>query len=89
MPKLINRNPWYCRHRASGQAVVTIDNRDIYLGPYGSKASRNEYDRVIAEWVANGRRGRSPRDPNLALFELIAPTTRGPRTATTTANSTA
>lgn len=49
------RTPSYCRHKASGQAVVTIDGRDLYLGPYGSLASRAEYDRIIAEWLGNGR----------------------------------
>jgi hypothetical protein len=46
MPRLIHSNPSYRKHRASGQAVVTIDGKDIYLGPHGTKASRNEYDRV-------------------------------------------
>ena len=30
--------------------------RDFYLGPWKSKASRLEYDRLIAEWLAAGRR---------------------------------
>ena len=60
MPRLTHRNPSYRKHRVSGQAVVTIGGRDIYLGPYGTKASRAEYDRVIAEWLANGRRPACP-----------------------------
>ena len=56
MPRLVNRPTKYARHRASGQAVVTIESRDVYLGEYGSKTSRAEYDRVIAEWLAAGRR---------------------------------
>jgi hypothetical protein len=43
MPRLISRNPAYRRHRASGQAIVTLNGQDIYLGPYGRKGSRNEY----------------------------------------------
>jgi integrase len=35
---------------------VTLGGKDIYLGPHGTKASRAEYDRVVAEWLANGRR---------------------------------
>ena len=64
MPRLVHRNPKYRKHRASGQAVVTIDGRDHYLGPYGTKASHNEFDRLIGEWrsdllvIANeGRKG--------------------------------
>jgi hypothetical protein len=50
------RNPFYRRHKASGQAVVTLDERDLYLGRYGTPESRAEYDRLIAEWLGNGRR---------------------------------
>ncbi len=49
------RVPSYRRHRPSGQAVVTFDGRDIYLGKYGTKASRAHYDRLVAEWLAGGR----------------------------------
>ena len=52
MPKLVHRNPKYQKHRASGQAVVTIDGRDIYLRPHGTTASKREYDRVLSEWLA-------------------------------------
>src|SRR5689334_22132957 len=72
MPKLINRNPKYRKHRASGQAVVTIGRQDHYLGPYGTAASRREYDRIIAEWLANGRRGATGAACDLLIVELIA-----------------
>lgn len=56
MPRLTgNRLPKYGKHKASGQAVIKLDGQDIYLGPYGSKASRIEYDRIVTEWLANGR----------------------------------
>jgi integrase len=55
VPRLTNRNPKYRRHRASGQGIVTLNGQDHYLGPYGTKASRAEYDRLIGEWLANGR----------------------------------
>ncbi|WP_165076085.1 tyrosine-type recombinase/integrase [Paludisphaera rhizosphaerae] len=56
MPNPSTRTPSYRLHKASGQAVVTLDGRDIYLGVHNSQSSRTEYDRVIAEWLANGRR---------------------------------
>ena len=49
MPKLVQATPKYRKHRASGQAIVSIGGRDIYLGPHGTKASHTEYDRVVAE----------------------------------------
>jgi integrase len=72
MPRLVNRNPSYRKHRASGQAIVTIDGQDLYLGPYGSQASKNEYDRIIGEWLANGRRlATKDLASDLAISELI------------------
>jgi hypothetical protein len=50
-----NHIPKYRRHRATGQAIVTLNARDLYLGPYNSKASHELYDRLIKEWVANDR----------------------------------
>ena len=45
--------PSYRRHRASGQAVVTLNGVDHYLGPYGTEASKAEYDRVTSEWLVS------------------------------------
>jgi integrase len=47
--------PKYGKHKASGRAVVKLNGRDVYLGPYGSQESRVEYDRVIGEWLTAGR----------------------------------
>jgi replicative superfamily II helicase len=47
--------PKYCRHKSSGRAFVRIGGKMYYLGKHGSQASRREYDRIIAEFVANGR----------------------------------
>ncbi len=62
MSRCSNSVPKYRKHRASGQAVVTLSGRDFYLGPHGSKASRAEYDRLIGEWVVNGRAIAQPED---------------------------
>ena len=50
------RVPSYRHRRPSGQAVVTLNGRDHYLGAWGEEASRQEYERLIGEWLANGRR---------------------------------
>ncbi len=55
MPRLVHKLPSYRRHKPSGQAVVTLGGKDIYLGTHGTKVSHAEYDRVVAEWLANGR----------------------------------
>lgn len=47
--------PSYRHHKPSGKAVVTLNGRDFYLGQWQSAESKTEYDRRIAEWIANGR----------------------------------
>jgi len=60
MPKLSDSLPKYRKHRATGQAVVTLSGRYFYLGPHGTRASRLEYDRLIGEWLQNGRTAGTP-----------------------------
>jgi integrase len=66
------RIPAYRKHLHSGQAVVTLSGTDFYLGAYGTPASKNEYDRVVAEWLARGRHIRHDgHGPDLAVKEVI------------------
>jgi hypothetical protein len=56
------------RHKPSQQGVVTLNGHDHYLGPWpeGQRKPPAEvqdaYDALIAEWLVNGRRARSPGD---------------------------
>jgi len=45
------RPPSYRLHKASGQAVVTIDRKDRYLGVHGTPESRLRYERLITAWM--------------------------------------
>ncbi len=38
--------------KPSGQAVVALDGRDIYVGNWNTKASRTDYDRLIEDSTA-------------------------------------
>src|SRR3954453_67436 len=63
MPRLSDTAvPAYRLHKASGQAVVTLDGHDFYLGVYKSAASKSEYSRLAGEWLVAGR--QLPSDPN-------------------------
>ena len=75
MPRKPGKVPSYCRHKASGRAVVRIDGRDRYLGDYGSPSSYEEYERRISEWrtgqptsMADSGNGQST---DLSVTELI------------------
>ncbi len=64
--------PSYRKHRASGQAVVTIGARDFYLGPHGTDVSKREYDRLVMEWVAAGRNNSfGTPESTLSIAELL------------------
>jgi hypothetical protein len=75
MPQFKDRIPKYRRHRHSGQAIVNLDGSDHYLGPHGSQTSIAEYDRLIAEWLGNGRRLPQPADeqPRPTINQLLLP----------------
>ncbi len=70
MPKLKNRAPSYRRHKATGQAVVTLRGRDVYLGKYDCDDSRAEYTRLLGEWAASDGALTSQHD--LTVVELAA-----------------
>lgn len=68
--------PRYRKHKATGQAIVTIDGKTFYLGPYGSKRSKAQYDSVIAEWIASGRKlpepDQRPANSPVTVVEVCA-----------------
>jgi integrase len=61
--------PSYRKHKPTAQAVVELNGRTHYLGKYGSKQSKAEYDRLISEWLAGGRQLPGP-DKDLTVNEL-------------------
>lgn len=73
MPYSSSHLPRYRKHRATGQAIVTLSGVDHYLGPHRSKASVIEYDRLVQEWLAAGRQLRKgDESPPMTLVELAA-----------------
>ena len=51
-----NTIPGITFHKATGQARVRLNGKDHYLGVYGSDEAQEVYHRVIAEWLARGRK---------------------------------
>ena len=68
------RPPSYRLHRATGQAVVTLNKKDFYLGLHGSPESKEAYNRLVAEWLVSGRqllpKDKSEKPPTVA--EIVA-----------------
>ena len=43
--------PKLCHHKATGRAVVRLNDVDHYLGMFGTPEAQQAYDRMIAEWL--------------------------------------
>jgi integrase len=75
VPARAPRTPKYRLHKPTGRAVVTLDGKDFYLGRHGSPESRAEYDRLVAEYLAAGRRvaraGPGEAAGDLTVSELV------------------
>ena len=58
------------RARHADLAFVDLGGKRVYLGEYGSRQSRRDYDRRIQEWMAGQH---SPRidESSLSIVELI------------------
>ena len=65
MPRLVHRNPKYSKHRASGQAVVTIDGRTF-------TSARTARARVATSTTASSRSG----SPTAAVRPTATPASR-------------
>jgi integrase len=64
------RLPKYRLHKASGQAVVTLRGRDVYLGEFNTPASHEKYQATIAEFIA-GRGVTAEERAHITVAELI------------------
>lgn len=60
-------------HKASGQGKVHLNGRDFYCGTWGTPECKAKYDRLIAEWLHNGR--RLPTRPLPAPSQAAQPPT--------------
>ena len=69
MPKLTKSIPKYRLHKATKQAVVTLDGIDHYLGVHGTDVSKKQYDVLISEWLTNGR--RLPKQAEQACLTVV------------------
>ncbi len=52
----MTRIPKYRHHKATDQALVEINGQRLYLGRHGTPDSKERYERLIAEYLHNGRR---------------------------------
>lgn len=65
------RTPSLCFHKPTGRFYVRLNRKPVYLG-YSKAAARTKADRLIGEWLANGRNAAVPASDNdLTIAELV------------------
>jgi integrase len=52
--------PKHSHHKASNRGVVCLDGHDHYTGIWGTEEAQAAYERLIGEWLANGRSLATP-----------------------------
>jgi hypothetical protein len=68
--------PQLQHHKGTGQGKVHLGGRDFYCGTWGTPECKAKYDRLIAEWLHNGR--RLPARPLPVASQPQPPTTPDP-----------
>jgi len=66
------RIPTYRYHKSRSCAVVRLNGKDHYLGPWESGASKQKYDRLIKQWLANDRSLAEPVPADLRQVITLA-----------------
>lgn len=66
MPKKV---PSYRHHKATGQAVVTIDRKEVYLGKHGSPESHQRYAEAISRWQS--RQTEAPKEITVRHLTVV------------------
>ncbi len=71
MPRKIHVPKYPEKPHKTGQARIRLPGRgDVYLGVWGSEASRAEYSRVIGEWLSN--RGAPARPDGASVAYIVS-----------------
>ncbi len=68
------RIPKHCHHKGTNQGYVRLGGRAHYTGVWGLPETNDNYDRLIAEWLAAGRVAAVPAESRAAytIADLVA-----------------
>src|SRR4051812_35546675 len=69
MPRHKKTAPKYQKKKKGALSFVKQNGHRHYLGPHGSRASKVAFDRLVAEWLANGRQATA-QSPDLTIVEI-------------------
>ncbi len=63
------RSPSFRVHKATGQGYVVLDGHFYYLGRHDRPEARQEYHRLVHEWLAADQQAPPPAD--ITIAELL------------------
>jgi len=66
----MSKEPGYRRHKATGQAYVRLGGKCYYLGTYGTKDSKEAYNRLKSEWLVNRHAAKFSQSGIVTMAEL-------------------
>ena len=76
---MVRKNGWvpqHCRHAGRNLGYVKLGGRVFYTGRWGTPEAEREYERLLAEWLANGRtierEPESAREDEYRIEDLVA-----------------
>lgn len=79
MRRMKSSVPSYRLHKATKQAVVTLNGKDFYLGVHNTPQSREHYARILSTWLSNDRKPVQVQVqhtgsalPSITILELVA-----------------
>ncbi len=72
------KEPGYCLHKSTGQAIVRFGGKMHYLGAYGTAESKERYNRLKAESMES-KSWRASSDVSTGVLPRLM-TYLGPRT---------
>lgn len=66
--------PKHCRHKAKNLGYVRLSGQVLYTGPWASAEAEQKYNRLVAEWLARGRRlpPSALAGPGYRIADLVA-----------------
>jgi integrase len=66
-----NHIPKHCEHKPTGRGFVRLDGKQVYTGRWGTQEAARRYERLVGEWMLNGRREAVPEAEAGSLLGLF------------------
>ena len=72
MPRLNTRPPKMSLVKSTGEAVVYVNRKRKYLGPWGSEIARQRYNQFLEAWAASNGQLPDESPGNMTVSQVVA-----------------